>query len=398
MNTKFRNHIIYALSIVFFALTFTGCNSKSVKTQNADNKQIDSQNKQYVIVGTFTSKTESKGIYVYEFSVDSGTLSLVSEIGEIDDPSYLTVHSNKKWIYAVSETKNPNGHVAAYRFDSLSGQLTLLNMVSTVGASPCNIRIDKSGKFVLVANYTSGSVNVFPINADGTLDSCSFVDQHEGSGPYESRQESPHAHTVVMGNAPLVYSTDLGSDQIVISKLDTSTGVLKSTKLSVKTTPGSGPRHIEFNKNKTRLYVSCELNGTVEAYNIDPESGGLKRFQIISTLPDTTSGYPATADIHLTPSEKFLYVSNRSNKNNIAIFKVDASNGELKAVGYQSCLGDMPRNFVIDPSGKFLLVANQKSDNVFVFRINETTGTLQQIGKETRIPGPACLKFYNYPD
>ena len=348
-----------------------------------------------LFVGTYTSGTASKGIYVYEFDPDSGTLDYVSSVNSVVNPSFLVVHPNKKWLYSVGETGNPDGKVAAFSYDSTTKKLSFLNAVSSMGSAPCHISIDQSGKFALTANYNSGSVGVFPINADGTLSTYSFLDQHTGSGPNSSRQAGPHAHMVVTSpDNRFVYATDLGTDQVVVSKLDADAGKLDSTGLSVDVTPGAGPRHMAFNSTHTRMYVICELGGILESYNINKTSGSLSHFQTISTIPASSDLIPASAEIMLSPSGKYLYASNRGNVNTIAIFSVDQSTGMLTSIGYQSVPGKTPRNFVIDPAGKFLLVANQDSGTVITFRINTDTGLLEDTGIVTKIPSPVCLKFY----
>lgn len=357
--------------------------------------EVPTVKKLVLFVGTYTSGTASKGIYVYEFDPDSGSLSYISSVNGVENPSFLVVHPNKRWLFSVGETGNPNGQVAAYSYDSTTKKLTFLNAVSSMGSAPCYISVDQSGKYAFAANYNSGSVGVFPISADGTLESYSFLDQHTGSGPNASRQAGPHAHMVITSpDNRFVYSTDLGTDQVIVRKLDVTSGKLDTTDHTVNVTPGAGPRHMAFNAAHTRMYVICELGGIIEAFNIDTVSGSLSHFQTISTLPAGSSLTPGSAEILLSPSGKYLYASNRGDVNNIAIFSVDPSTGKLTSIGFQSVLGKTPRSFVIDPAGKFLLVANQDSGTVITFRINQDTGLLEDTGIVTKIPAPVCLEFY----
>jgi 6-phosphogluconolactonase len=253
--------------------------------------------------------------------------------------------------------------------------------------------VDHSGKFVLVANYGSGNVAMYPLNGDGSLKEAVTVIQHEGKGPDPARQEGPHAHMITTGNrGDMIYAVDLGIDKVITYKLDPRKASLEKTS-EYHSVPGAGPRHIEFHSNKKWAYIVNELNGTIEACSVDSHTGALTRFQVASTIPAGEKGKAGSAAIHLTPSGKYLYASNRGDINNIAMYAVDENSGRLQMIGYQPVKGRTPRSFTIDPSGKFLLVANQDTDNIITFMIDPSTGKLMDTGIETKVPTPVCLKF-----
>lgn len=351
-----------------------------------------------VYIGTYTKKEphvqgKAEGIYIYEMNRATGTLTYVATSPPTVNPSYVAVHPNGKWLYAVNETED--GKVSSFRIDHEKKQMELLNEVPSQGSAPCYVSIDKSGKFVMTANYSSGTVALYPINDDGSLKEASSVDNHVGSGP-DPRQKEPHAHMIIPGNtAPSIYAVDLGTDQIITYKLDTEKSILAKSSV-FQTKPGAGPRHLVFHANNKWAYVVNELNGTIEACNVDEKTGVLTRFQDISTLPAGETRKAACADIHIAPSGKYLYASNRGDINNIAIYSIADANGKLKLLGHQAVKGRTPRSFAIDPTGTFLLVANQDSDNVVTFKIDSTTGKLKDTGIEAKIPTPVCVKFENY--
>jgi 6-phosphogluconolactonase len=369
-------------------------NSSTGSTDTLKNSSTDPQPElakvNLVFIGTYTSGS-SKGIYVYKLDTATGALSFVCSSPQTSNPSYLALHPNKRWVYSVNE--NNSGTISAFNFDTVKNEITFINTVSSVGSGPCHISIDNTGKYVLAANYNSGSVTVCPINPDGSLGSSASSDQHSGTGPVAGRQDGPHAHMIIQAENNFIYNTDLGIDKIKIYSLDTTNGKLATTNNDASTLAGAGPRHIEFHPGKPWAYVICELDGTVEAYNIDTATGAMSRFQTISTLPVGITAAAASADIHITPDGKNLYASNRGSNNNIAMYSIDQISGELTLLGHQSAQGTTPRNFVIDPSGKFLLVACQGNSKVITFKIDSSTGLLISTGNQISIPNPVCLKF-----
>jgi 6-phosphogluconolactonase len=271
--------------------------------------------------------------------------------------------------------------------------MEFINTVSSQGNSPCYITLDKTGKVVLCANYGSGTVAAFPVLNDGSVGEAPAAIQHTGKGP-RPEQESAHAHMIIQSpHNDFVYACDLGTDNIYVYKLDTNKGLLVSTGITYKTQSGAGPRHLAFHPTKHYAYVVNELNGTIEVMTADSLSGNLNRLQIVSTLTGEMGKEASCADIHLTPAGNFLYASNRGKVNNLAMYAVDQVTGKLSLIGHQPVKGKTPRGFVIDPTGTFLLVANQDSDNVVTFRIDPSTGKLIDTGFETSIPTPVCLKF-----
>lgn len=351
-------------------------------------------------VGTYTEKEahvdgKAEGIYVYKFDPKTGNLSYESTSELVVNPSYLVVHPSKNYLYAVNETggvaTDTAGAVTAFSIDPETSALSIINQVSSTGDWPCHISVDNSGMFTLVANY-GGSVAMFPLNGDGSIAEASKTIEHQGSGP-ATRQTGPHAHMIISGlDNKLVYAVDLGADKVFSYLLDTDNQTLVSTQKNTDISPGAGPRHLAIHPELKKAYVVNELNGTIDCFNID-ESGGLEIFQTISTLAEGSIDEAACADIQIHPSGKYLYASNRGEMNNIAIFEISSGDGALQLLGHQSTYGKGPRSFVIDPGGKFLLVANQDTDNVFTFKIDKDTGLLIDGPLETKIPTPVCLKF-----
>lgn len=345
-----------------------------------------------MFVGTYTSG-QSKGIYVYRFNTTTGDASLLSTM-ESKNPSYLTISPGGKYVYAVNETGD-TGEVSSFSFDRGTGQLHFINKQSSGGADPCYISEDKTGKWVFVANYSSGSLSALPVNADGSLQPLSQIIQHTGSGANKERQEKAHVHSTVLSpDQHFLFAADLGLDKesvyhISPEKKQPLSGIKDS---AVTVDPGSGPRHFVFHPTKPYAYLIDELSGTVEAFTYNSNTGGLKHVQRISSHPQNYKGEIGSADIHISPNGKFLYASNRGDANSIAIYSIDDS-GKLHIKGFEPVLGLIPRNFIIDPKGHFLLVANQKSDNVVIFAINQQTGLLKSTGKQIKIPNPVCLKM-----
>lgn len=352
---------------------------------------------QYLVIGTYTSE-KSDGIYVYKFNSESGENSFVSSV-KTSNPSFLAVSPNQKYVYAVNENADSTrftvtGHVAAFSFDKKTGQLTFINKQESGGKHPCYVSIDKTGKWVFTGNYSSGSLSVLPVKSDGSLETASQVIQHEGGSVVEDRQEGPHVHaTFISPNNKMLYVPDLGMDKVMIYKFDAKTGKLKeSDPAFVMTEPGAGPRHIDVHPNGKFAYLMEELTGSVSSYSIEKD-GYLNLIQNISGLPRDFIGTVGSADIHVSPDGKFLYCSNRGESNSIGIFSIDQGNGQLDWIDAQSTLGKTPRNFSIDPSGNFLLAANQNSDEIVIFKRDKETGLLTDTGKKISVSKPVCLKW-----
>ena len=351
-----------------------------------------------VAVGTYT-RTTSDGIYICEFDGETGELEPVSSMSGAENPSFLAQHPNGRTLYAASESADFEGErqgaLYAYSIDADTGRLYPINAVGSGGPGPCHVSVDATGRFLLAANYHGGSVCVAPINDDGSLEPLSCFIQHEGSSVNPDRQEQAHAHSINLdAQNRFAYVPDLGQDKVVIYRLDLDSGALVSNDPAyVESEPGAGPRHFDFHPNGTRAYVIDELGCTITGYDYDSNSGSLTPFQTVGTLPTAGFGrHNTTADIHVHPSGRFVYGSNRGH-DSIAIFSVDEETGHLTAAGHESTQGWTPRNFAIDPSGEFLLAANQDSDTIVSFRIDGESGALQPTGSVTEIPMPVCLKF-----
>ena len=354
---------------------------------------------QYIVyVGTYTTKTTSKGIYSYRFDSEKGQLTPIGVAAETIDPSFLAVHPNGKFLYAVNEIGNFNGGtsgaVSAFAIDAKTGALKFLNQVPTRGAGPCYVSLDRDGTFVLVANYDSGSIASFPVHDDGTLGTASGFVQHSGSGPNKERQEGPHAHWI--GTSPdnrFALVADLGLDQVIVYGFDPIRGVF-TPMLSgfAKVKPGAGPRHLSFHPNGKFAYVLSEMESSVTVFSYQPKNGTLTSLQTISALPKDYSGPKEAAEIAVHPSGKFLYTSNRGH-DSIAVFSIDEKKGTLKSLGQVLTGGKTPRHFAIDPTGAYLLAENQESNNIVVFHIDAATGSLTPTGQTIEVPSPVCITF-----
>lgn len=352
-------------------------------------------------VGTYTNEesSKSKGIYAYRYDAATGEITPLGLAAETTNPSWIAIHPNGRFLYAVNEVgdyKGPNARaVRAFRIDRATGKLTFLNQVATGGADPCYVTVDKTGKWVLVANYTGGSVAVFPILADGQLDVASDFVQHTGHGTNPERQEAPHAHSIDLSpDNRFAFVDDLGLDEVLVYKFDSANGKLTPNDPPfVKVDPGAGPRHFALRPDGKFAYLISEMQGTVTVLGADLAAGRFHRVQTVSTLPNGFKGLIEDAEVEVHPSGKFLYASNRGEGNSIAVFAIDSAKGTLTTVEYTSTNGKTPRSFEIDPTGKFLFAENEKSNDIVVFKIDADTGRLTPSGKVLDVPEPVCLKF-----
>ena len=353
----------------------------------------------FLYVGTYTrGDSVSEGIYVYKLDSSSGATEYVDKATGIEDPSFLAIDPGHRHLYATGETGDMDGSgsgsVTSYAIDPSTGKLTYLDSREPGGTVSCHLIVDATGRFVLAANYGTGSVATFPIEEDGSLGEVADFVQHEGSSVNPDRQQGPHAHSINLdANNRFAFAPDLGADKIVIYEFDSTRGTLTPTDdLWAQVRPGAGPRHFDFHPSGDYAYVINELDSTVTAFTYDSSSGSLREFQTVSTLPDDFDGVTHCADIHVHQSGKFVYGSNRGH-DSIAIFAVDASTGRLSPVAIEPTQGRTPRNFAIDPTGTLLLAANQESSNVVAFRIDQETGELDATGEVTEVPTPVCLKL-----
>ena len=349
--------------------------------------------KTYMLIGTYTSG-KSEGIYVYDFNTLTGETSYKSKI-KASNPSYLTVSPNQQYIYAAFELngKTGGGKIGAYHFDKKTAELNFINEQSSNGDDPCFVTTDNSGKWVSAANYSGGSLAIFKVAKNGGLDSASTVIQHSGSSTNKDRQEKAHVHsTFFTKDSRFLLVPDLGMDKVMLYSFNQQTGKLHTAAQPfAKTVDGSGPRHVAFSPNNKFVYLIQELTGKVVTYQYS--NGKMKSVQEISAAEPGFTGFMGSADIHVSADGKFLYCSNRGDANTITIFKINPVNGKLAVVGFQSTQGKGPRNFSLDPSGNFLLVANQNSDDIIIFKRNKTTGLLTDINKKIDVGNPVCIKW-----
>jgi 6-phosphogluconolactonase len=350
--------------------------------------------KYFVYIGTYTEHG-SEGIYVCDFDGETGRLGAPVLAAKTEQPSFLAVSGDRNFLYAVNEADKfngqPGGGVSVFATDAATGQLMFLNSVPSRGGGPAYITLDKTGNFALVANYDGGSVAVFRLLYDGRIgESTAFV-QHAGLGMNKERQESPHAHAVIMSpDNRFALVADLGIDQVLVYPFDADAGTLGAAQV-VKTVAGAGPRHLVFSPNGKFLYVVNELNSTVTGYAYDAKTGGMTAVQTLSsgaTAPKNTAG-----EILISQAGKFLYVSNRGTDNSIAVFSVDPASGKLTFVQAVPTHGQTPRNFALDPSGQWLIVGNQDSKSVYTFKVDRDSGRLKQAGAPLTIDSPAMVDF-----
>ncbi len=347
-----------------------------------------------VFVGTYTTKTESKGIYAYEFDSDTGKLTPKGVTAETSDPSWIAVHPSRKFLYAANEAGKSSA-VSAFAIDAKGGELTLLNQMPSLGEDPCYLSFDKTGKYLLVANYSSGTVAVFPILPNGRLGEYTAMLKDQGTtGPHKN-QEGPHAHWIETSpDNRFALVADLGLDEVLVYKFDAASGTLTPNEPAfAKLKAGSGPRHIAFHPRGKFVFAVSELNSTATSFAYDGKKGALKEIGTVSTLPPGFSGRNDVAEAAVDPNGKFLYVSNRGN-DSIAIVSIDPAKGTLAPVGGGVPTGGKePRHFAIDPSGKYLLAENQYSNNIVVFKIDAATGGLTATGQVVEVPSPVNIAF-----
>ncbi len=368
------------LNVLAAALAL-GCGGSPVEDSAVD---ADKQGL-HVYFGTYTHET-SRGIYHSRFDTETGELSEPSPAAEIESPSFLALHPNRRFLYAVTESEE--GSVSGFSIGA-DGELTKINTQPTNGALPCDLEVDATGRMLVVANYRSGSTIAYSIGEDGALSEPTAFRQHEGSSVHE-RQKSPHAHSVdfTFDNRHVIVS-DLGIDKVVTFEADPeSGGITPFSEVSV--TPGSGPRHFAFHPSGKFGYSLGELGSTVTV--MSHAGGKFETIESVSTLPEDFEGHSTTAEIAVHPSGRFVYASNRGH-DSIAVFSIDPTGERLTRIAVIKTGGARPRNFGIDPSGRYLLAANQDTDNVVVFKIDQETGILHPTGGEIEVDAPVCVQF-----
>ncbi|TCN52028.1 6-phosphogluconolactonase [Flavobacterium circumlabens] len=351
---------------------------------------FQAQNKFNLLVGTYTNTCESKGIYVYEFNAATGEFKLKNNSENVLSPSYLSVSADNKFVYAVNEN-GTQSTVSAFGYSAAKGKLTFLNKNDALGADPCHLINDD--KNVIIANYSGGNIAVFKKKPNGSITEVQQLIQHEGKGINAGRQEKAHVHMVCFSpDKKFVLSNDLGLDKVFIYKYNpNSKNEILTLKESVAVKAGSGPRHLTFSKDGKFVYLIQELDGTLTTFSYD-KNGSLKLVGESSILPKDFKGGTGAAAIKISPDGKFLYVSDRVDVNAISVYKI-LKNGGLELVEQLSTLGKGPRDFAMDPTGNYLLVAHQYTNDIIIFKRDKTTGKLTDTGKKIELCSPVGLVF-----
>ena len=350
-----------------------------------------------VYFGTYTGKG-SQGIYVCRFRPSTGKLTAVELAAETPNPSFLAADPAEHYLFAVNELENyggaKSGSVSSFAIDRHTGKLTALNTVASRGEDPCHVTVAKDGKHVLVANYTSGSVEVLPVEPDGKLGEASDFIQHHGSSVNPERQAGPHAHNIVLTpDNRLALVADLGLDKVMIYRFNSEKGTLTPNDPPFGTVKaGSGPRHIALDPNGRFAYVISEMGNIVTAFDWNASKGSLREIETVPTLPKSFKGENTGAELVVDRSGRFLYGSNRGH-DSIVVYRIDPATGKLTFVQDASTLGREPRNFALDPTGRYLFAANQNSNTVVVFRVNPRTGRLTPAGEKIDVVSPVCVTF-----
>ncbi len=399
-KTKFQTLLAVALSLSAFCQTVPAADSPATPA-------VDLKKDSVVYVGTYT-ETKSKGIYYYRLKTEGNevsqniTLVPLGLAAEAQNPSFLEIDPRRKLLFAVNEITNFEGKsagaVSSFAIDPATGKLNLLSQRSSMGPGPCHVVLDKTGKYVFVANYDGGSVAIMPVHSDGQLGRVTCFVQDTGKGPNAARQEGPHAHCVTLDPANrFAFVCDLGIDKVMIYHFDSDKGtLLPNNPPYAKLKPGAGPRHMVFRPDGKFAYVINELDSTITVFSYDPNTGSLTEVQSVSTLPGYYDGPNTAAEIAIVPSGKFLFASNRGNET-VVLFQIDPDKGTLDWVEEQNTGGKKPRQFGIQPSGKHLVIANQDSDTLLVCRIDPVNGRLKPSGVFAEAPSPACAIFLD-PD
>ncbi len=376
-------HLILVSSFVLLCFSCSSSTNKAKQSANNNNML-------YMIVGSYAPE-DSKGIYVYRFNTETGDMEQVSDVSGIANPTYLVVSNDEKYVYSVAENGKNEAAVYAYAFDKKTGSLRFLNKQQTDGDGPCYINTDKGGHFVVTANYSGGSISVFPLNKDGSLLPVSQLFKYSDVGRVS------HLHTIALSpDEKYLFATDLGQDKIYKFTVHPDGGgtgqfLQPSDPIEIQLEAGSGPRHLAFHPNGKYLYCINELSGRTTVFKYT--AGNLEAIQYITS--DTTTYVTrnrGSADIHTTPDGRFLYTSNRGKANTITSYSINSTDGTIAPVDYQPT-GMHPRNFIITPNGKFLLIASRDSNSVHLYEIDQTTGRLKDTGKEEQVSKPVCLKF-----
>jgi 6-phosphogluconolactonase len=368
-----------------------GCTTMAGSTMSSPTASVP----KLAYVGCYTSKERNghgEGINVYQIDAATGNWTHVQLLKGVVNPSFLTFDRQKRTLYAAH---GDGGEATSYRVDAATGQIAPLNAQATNGKNGVSLAVDATNRFLVLANYSSGTVSVLPINPDGSLAPLTDLYTLPGKpGPHRAEQASSHPHDVVFDpRLRFIVVPDKGLDADFVFRLDTATGKLVPAAVpSVASRPGAGPRHAAFHPTAPYAYVINELDSTITTFRYDPESGGLAALQVITTLPPTFTGNSTTSEIAISPSGRFVYGSNRGH-DSLAIFSIDGATGVLSPVGWEATQGKTPRFFALDPSGTFLYAANQDSDTIVTFRVDQVTGKLTPTGQVVKAGSPSAIVF-----
>lgn len=355
--------------------------------------QPASANDPLVFVSSFAAGDQG-AIQAYQLDQQAGTLKLVQQTSGVENPFFLALSPDRKFLYSIHAKQfggKENEQIAAYEIMGRSGQLKFLNRESALGTAACYLHVDATGKTVLVANYSTGSIASLPLQADGSLKAAATFVQHAGASVNPTRQKEPHAHCIVASpDNRFVFAADLGLDQILSYRLDATTSKLTPNQPPFAKSPaGAGPRHLTFHPNGKLVYVINELANSVSVFDYNAEAGTLAEKQTISTLPSDFKGTSYCADLKITSNGRFLYGTNRGH-DSIAAYSI-GEDGRLKLIEIEASLGKGPQNLAITSNGELLLCANMPGKNVAIFRIDAQTGDLKSVGQPTSIPSPSCI-------
>ena len=344
-------------------------------------------------IGSYTGG-RSQGIYRSTLDLASGHMTAPKLVARLENPSFLCIHPSQPRLYAVSEVGEGDRQVVAFTIED-DGGLSEINQLSAEGSAPCYVSVDDSGKYVFVANYSSGNILSIALDDNGGLREIVSNQQHEGRSVNQRRQQGPHAHCVLPDPSNnFVCAANLGLDQVLIYEFDQQTGALRSTEHPLRIAPGGGPRHLTFHPDGKYAFVLHEMTSKVTALKWDHQNGKLFSIQTLSTLPADFETNNSTAEVLVHPNGRFVYVSNRGH-DSIAVFEWNVATEQLKLVDHTPSGGKTPRNFRLNPSGEFLLTQNQNSNSIFAFRVDATTGRLEKVGNELMVGNPCCIKFYD---
>lgn len=386
------NRILF--SIICMLPLLNSCKDNTKKEEKVGVGVDSITNTNTIYIGTYTKKEghvngQAEGIYSIYQNPETGALKMGETVANVINPSFVRTSGDNKNLYAVSELgpgDGASGLIYSYKINE-DDSLENIGSISTESFAPCYIAEDKSGQFVFVANYVGGVVMMYQKNTDGSLKKLQKISLED--------PESSNPHSVnISSNNKHVYITDLGNDRIYIFNLDATTKSLKSNKTPfIQLKAGSGPRHFAFSKKDDFAYTINELNGSISSFKIE-QDGMLTHLNDISSLPEDYRGGNSAADIHIHPTGKFLYVSNRGH-NSIGSFLINQQTGSLKNIGFTDTQGTIPRNFAISPDGAFLYVANQDSNDLVSFKVNTETGELSKTSESLSIMTPVCIEFLN---